>query len=149
MRNRASRVLSLLSFFLSFSKWSTPRLSPHLGRHRDTLSGSREAAGMRCVQSENPPGISPALLEFSPSYLQFRPQVYRFTPWIFLPPPVRTESSSFFTRKATYITSDKEGGEEEGDLWCRAAALVVRRHAALLRYLLLGGGKAPSTSRIS
>ena len=31
---------------------------------------------MRCVQSENPPGISPALLEFSPSYLQFRPQVY-------------------------------------------------------------------------
>ena len=106
------------------------------------------------MEGENHPTISSALLELS----QF--QVRRFPPLVRTarrgiwrwPPP--SPSSSFFTRKATYITSDKEGeggeerrggaggggGEGEGDLWCRAAALVVRHAALRRRYLLLHEG---------
>ena len=64
------------SAFPSFSKWSTPGLSPISVGHRDTLWGA-EREEMRTVEEENHPRISSTLLELSQFQVRLFPPLVR------------------------------------------------------------------------
>ena len=63
-----------------------------------------------------------------------------------LPPPVFLRERQLTSRQTKKEKEERRGGagggggEGEGDLWCRAAALVVRHAALRRRYLLLHEG---------